>query len=470
MQSQPLCCNIEYLAAEVKRNFSAQDQLALDLMPTEPFNYHSVDRRGFFVLFRPSQRPSQRSFLIEHMPDVLRVIDPKVNTYMSMAEFYKRNRRVVNMSRVGAMFIDLDTYNIPELQGMDHQTIIWHIMDAASEALIPRPSCIMYSGRGYYIKWFLSTPVPRFGVSRWAALQRALFKIYQPLGADRAALDASRVLRLETTINTKSGEHCRVLWPLEGVEPVKYGFDYLCNEVFEEDREQIRANRQARLLKLKGAKREARRHAAETSQYRGLIKKTGSDLNWARLEDLRKLVEMRGPVQEGERDLYLYLAASFMSWTITDHTLGLEVEEIVREFCPTLPLREAKGYAGNIIKRHQDALKGIKYKYKDKEVDPRLKFRNSTLIELLRIESHEEVMLKSLISKTERKRRQKVRNDARSAAAGRQKRAEYESNTARRRIIIEQKWRQGIKASVIAKEVGVSKRLVYLVIGKCAKS
>jgi hypothetical protein len=73
------------------------------------------------------------------------------------------------------------------------------------EGILP-PSIIIFSGRGYYLKWFYTNPIPRATLPRWNALQRELVLRLSKYGADAAAKDASRILRIVTSVNSKSGQ------------------------------------------------------------------------------------------------------------------------------------------------------------------------------------------------------------------------------------------------------------------------
>ena len=51
------------------------------------------------------------------MAYVLKAVDPKLDTWISQAEFFKRNRRIVNLWRIGLLFVDIDTYKQPWSSG-----------------------------------------------------------------------------------------------------------------------------------------------------------------------------------------------------------------------------------------------------------------------------------------------------------------------------------------------------------------
>ena len=78
--------------------------------------FHDAGAPGFFaVLTRRggADRPDQRSYRLDQLPAVLGALDPQNDAYISQAEFFRPNRRVVNLWRIGLCFVDLDTYNSP---------------------------------------------------------------------------------------------------------------------------------------------------------------------------------------------------------------------------------------------------------------------------------------------------------------------------------------------------------------------
>ena len=55
-------------------------------------------------------------------------------------------------------------------------------------------------------------PLPRAAAGRAVAVNKALVRRFAAFGADPAAVDMSRILRVVGTTNTKSGERAEILW------------------------------------------------------------------------------------------------------------------------------------------------------------------------------------------------------------------------------------------------------------------
>jgi len=63
-----------------------------------------------------------------------------------------------------------------------------------------------FSGRGIYLRWLLkATPATPENKAKWEAIESALVNLLKPIGADQRVQDLARVLRLDGTINSKSG-------------------------------------------------------------------------------------------------------------------------------------------------------------------------------------------------------------------------------------------------------------------------
>ncbi len=209
-----------------------QAQLRLFSPADEAGCYHDTARQGFFSLLMATGEGSskkQDSYRLSQMPVVLSMLDHSRDTWLSQAEFIKPNRRVVNLARIGLLFADLDTYREPWAQGRSPEQLAAAVMFRCYDEGVPPPSILVFSGRGVQAKWLLDGTLPRQALPRWNACQRYLIDRLAGLGADPAAKDASRVLRLVNTVNSKSGEVCRVIHVEQGPdgEPIRYNFEYL---------------------------------------------------------------------------------------------------------------------------------------------------------------------------------------------------------------------------------------------------
>jgi ElaB/YqjD/DUF883 family membrane-anchored ribosome-binding protein len=405
-------------------------QLRLFSPTDEAGCYHDTARQGFFSLLiatGENNDKKQDSYRLSLMPTVLSHLDHSRDTWLSQAEFIKPNRRVVNLARIGLLFADLDTYREPWAAGRSPDELAAAVLYRCQEEGIPAPSLLVYSGRGLQAKWLLDGTLPRAALPRWNACQRHLIDRLAGLGADPAAKDASRVLRLVNTVNSKSGEVCRVVHVQHGAdgEPLRYGFEYLAETLLPVARWDIEADRKARadrrqLKLLPGGK---------TGNLRGF---SGRQLAWDRLEDLRRLAEIRGGVNDGQRMTHLFWRLNFLLLSGATHSGQMyhEAAALARELDPAWSYRSAELMTLYSKAKAHEA--GEKIEFNGKQLSPLYTPKNDTLISLFGITDDEQRQLRTLVSQDVAKERDKERHTARRRAAGAVERATYEANSLTR--------------------------------------
>lgn len=428
----------------------AQHQLALPFEREEPYSYHDITRPGFFSVLvqQPSGTKQQHSHKLEAMPTVLRDVDPSLDTWISQCEFVKPNRKVVNLWRMPLMFVDLDTYKMPQLGALPAHARVYHLLEACEAACLPPPSIVVDSGRGLQAKWLLLKPLPRSALPRWQAVQTCLCQRLECLGADMAARDASRVLRLVDTVNSKGGHRVQVVHQtsISTAGAIKldsglvvHDFEVLANTVLPTERADVEAQRRARkaqqeTLSAEKALRDARRaqltviERQREGRNKNLRPFVSSELAWQRLEDVRKLANLRGWTEgapAGARDVPMFLCACFLAQAVIVPNVMGELIELARQFAPSWTDVQIKSCASTVYTRAHAAARGERVEFNGTLVDPRYRFRNATLIELLEITADEQRAMKTIISETEAKRRDAERHRERRRAAGQQCRDEY---------------------------------------------
>lgn len=128
--------------------------------------------------------------------------------HMGLQDFYsgtalfksKTSRRKANVKSLQVCWVDLDCYTkgiVPT------DSFVERLVDRAAFSGIPRPSHIVHSGRGLYLKWLLDSPVPDGHLELWNMVQLRLNQLFEDVGADLNAKDVSRVLRVVNTVNGK---------------------------------------------------------------------------------------------------------------------------------------------------------------------------------------------------------------------------------------------------------------------------
>lgn len=294
----------------------------------------------------------------------------KENLYISLNTFYSTYRRIEYLKELKAQFIDLDIYKT----GLTKEQILMNLEADHFNKSIPRPNLIIDSGRGLYLIWLINS-VPSKALPLWKAVEEYLYSVLKPFGADRQALDPTRVLRVPGSINSKSNTKVEII--------EQYDYLYDLREIQNEFLPELDENR----TKKKGRPSKKVFIHRERSLY------------YARIQDIIKLCELREYDLESHRELILFLYRYYLCSFLEDTQKALEdVLELNREFIS--PLRETEVIRATRSAERVYLSQEKKYRYK-----------NKTLIELLDITELEETYMTTIISDKEFKRRKNIRNN-----------------------------------------------------------
>jgi hypothetical protein len=439
-----------------------QARLRLFRPADEAGTYHDHVRHGFFSLLVANGEggdKKQESYRLSLMPVVLSRLDYSRDTWLSQAEFIKPNRRVVNLARIGLLFADLDTYREPWAQGCKPWQLTATVLFFCHNEGVPPPSMLIFSGRGLQAKWLLEGALPRQALPRWNLCQRYLVDRLAWLGADPAVKDASRVLRLVNTVNSKSGEVCRVIHVENGLdgEPIRYNFEELAKALLPVARRDIETGRKAcadrRQFKLLSGSRIGNLRTLNRRQ-----------LAWDRLEDLRLLAQLRGGVIQGERMLHLFWRLNFLLLSGATHSSKMyyEAAALARELDPRWNYRSKELMTLYTKAKTHEA--GERMKFGGRKLPPLYTPKNDTLISLFSITDDEQRLLHTIISRDIAAERHRKRDEVRRRAAGAVDRATYLEaiqEASRAKQLQAQILRaQGLRLRGIATQIGISVRTV----------
>lgn len=289
------------------------------------------------------------------------------NTYISMNTFFSTYRRTEYIKELKALYIDLDVHKI----GLSKEKVLMNLDDNYINTKVPRPNMVIDSGRGLYLIWLINS-VPSQALPLWKAVEDFLYNELKELGADRQALDATRILRVPGSINSKSNTIVKIL--------EKYDYIY--------DLREIQNNYLPDLIpkeKRKGRPKKTVFIYRERSLYH------------ARIQDLIKICELREYDLRGHRELILFLYRYYLCYFTNDVKKALE-DTIGLNMMFIYPLSEKE-----VIRATRSA--ETVFLKKDKQY----KYKNETLIELLDISEEEQVHLKTIIGNKEYKKRENIR-------------------------------------------------------------
>lgn len=336
------------------------------------------------------------------------------DAYISQNTFSSRVRRVDQVQQIRSLWVDLDCYRM----AISPQEALEQSRERADEGLIPWPSAAVWSGRGLYVQWLLR-PAPRAALPRWAAVQQYLTATLADLGADPAAIDAARVLRLAGTVNSKTGATVGLVefrLPAEK-QAIRYELADLARQYLPEE-----WHTSARVP-------DAQRPTVATTQGQPQRKTTRRpirlhtiySLYMARLEDLNTLGSLRGWDLMGHREQFVFLWRYWTCCILFDPAEALrQALDVNRQFRDPLPDREVERATRSAERAWQA---WAQWREHPEARRSRAEFNgynytNRTLIGMLEITPEEQRRLRTIIGTEEKKARHRKAEAARKRQAG----------------------------------------------------
>ncbi|MBU2834820.1 hypothetical protein HF673_03235 [Acidithiobacillus thiooxidans] len=169
-------------------------QMGLPLeMPREHYDLLHHEQRGVAIYWSAlAKNPKERWIKLKpgdpRIPDLFRASENKEDRFISVNEFYGW-RYIRLLSSLRANYVDMD----------DHEDM-YEALDRLADARMPGPSLVVWSGTGMHFYWLLE-PLPPKCLPVWQRIQDKLIATLKPVGADAAAKDCTRLLRVVGTRN-----------------------------------------------------------------------------------------------------------------------------------------------------------------------------------------------------------------------------------------------------------------------------
>ena len=302
--------------------------------------------------------------------DLIELKFDEYNVYITLNTFYKTYRRIECIKELNALFIDLDTYKT----GFTKEQILINLNENHFKQSMPIPNFIIDSGRGLYLIWLIKK-VPSMALPLWKAVEEYFYKTLKEFGADRQALDATRILRVPGSFNSKTHTEVKII----------DNYDYLY------ELREIQSEYMPELSEKAPVRRGRPKKVLFVHRKRSLYH--------ARILDIIKLCELREYDLKGHRELILFLYRYYLCYFTEDTEKSLnDTLELNNMFKHPLSEKEVTR-----------ATKSAETVFKDQNKD--YKYKNETLINLLEITDEEQKEMKTIISKDEYRRRKRLRNN-----------------------------------------------------------
>lgn len=321
------------------------------------------DSKGYFTIAKMKKTWKQYYF---NNINSLSINLKDNDVYISQNTFENKSRRLIHLKELKALYIDIDCYKANLTKEAAK-----YFMENDLYGIIPIPNMLIDSGRGLYYIIFLDN-TKAIDLPKWQTVEKFLFEKLKDIGADAKALDATRVLRITGSMNSKSNSEVKII--------EKYNYNYSLDEIIENYIPEIIEN-QKEIQKPKGVKKKGRKKKI-VSLYNLY------SLYYNRIEDIKTLVEFRNYNMTGYREITLFLLRYFLNVYCKDDKESLEeVLEINNSF--TEPLSEKE-----VIEATLSAVVGAN--------ENKYKYSNDKLIKLLDITPLEQKEMRTIISKSEK--------------------------------------------------------------------
>lgn len=359
---------------------------------------------------KASTSNSSLSKLKETLTDLKDVVD----VYATVNQF-TFTRKLENLIYTTMFYSDLDIYHTG-FKDISKEDFIEKVLNYCFENKIPEPNLMIYSGNGFYLKWLFSEKCNKyeFTLDKYKIAQKAINQLFQFLGADSKALDASRVLRLPGSINSKTGKKCEVIYFNDERKSAQDLFEAFSHFYTPEPAKPLKSRskkvvadetvNQEKPLKQKLllVKRDSSKAPKKTL--------SGPILAKARYDDLKKLIEIRNNNIENSRMSFLFWLLNFKA--LCGSTNFVDFESDAYEIAEKLNFKKNEwsfdelSTLENKVKKHNDG-----YKKVVKQNDEYFKLsnlytpKNQTLIDIFQITDEEQKKLKTIISTSEKNSR-----------------------------------------------------------------
>jgi hypothetical protein len=196
---------------------------------------------------------------------------------------------------INACYVDIDFHKL----GLDLGTVLGRVINLQESGQLPHASMIVRSGRGLWLLWLIHDIENPDNSQRafpdklelYSRIQSAIIERLLPLGADMAARDAARHLRIPGSLN--SSVENAVEWWIQGAS--SSGYVYTLPQL-------------AKLFKAIPT----RRHRGEIIAHNPAKRRGWVALNARRLRDFNTLRALRGGFSEGCRNN----AAKIYAWLL----------------------------------------------------------------------------------------------------------------------------------------------------------
>ena len=343
-----------------------------------------------------------------------KLLNHENDTYCSINSFHRASNCTSKyVKKLNALIVDLDYYKIPEYKNLTAKQMI-ELIKLDVDYL--EPSFYVDSGRGLYLIWLLeNTYATTKSKSYWSKIEVELIKRFEPFGADGKVKDVARVLRVPGSINSKNGRAVNIILPEDETStlleytynPKRFELSDISNYYWGD----ISENERTKKTSIKKVKKK--------SNKKIIALKTIKNLHYTRTKDLEQIVKLRGDLK-GCRESLLFLYRLNLLYADVEPKKALDLT-LELNSCMNEPLKEKEvEKATRSAETNAEVYFRLKNKYDEEKEGVSLNqylsqngaylYKNSTIIDELKITEDEMKSLEILIDTNEKNRRKLIRN------------------------------------------------------------
>ena len=376
-----------------------------------------VHNNGFLILAigEPDENKnrykwSQWGYKKEEVTNIIlhNIIGYNFNTYLTINSFKSPIKTLSNLYSLNALWSDIDYYSKPKYK---EKTYLEMIDIISKNKLIKKapPSYWVYSGRGVYPLWLIEDAHATSCLPLWYKLMRTIHEALEKYGADPKAIEAAHFLRLPGSNNTKSNTKASIIKEDLIFNPKRYTLKELSElilDVLPYSREEWQD------VKKKKRKTKKEKKSCKVTSLFNL-----HSLNFARMQDIQTLIELRNGECIGTREKMLFLYRYWANCYHKDDNVALEeilrLNNMFKEPLSESEVVNATKNASESAKLWEDKLEEYlsldkkpsvkKFFYEDKA--GAYIYSNKTLIKELNIKQEEMKYLKTIFNNVEKLRR-----------------------------------------------------------------
>ena len=373
------------------------------------------------------------------------------NSFATPNTFIAPKRQIESIGLLKALYADIDDHT----HEFRFASVLYFFEEDFFGSRVPWPNAVVETGRGMHLYWLIE-PLPPDKLPLWQLTQDFLLDAlsditdYFPqekVTVDKRVRDATRLLRLPGTLNTKTNTVVK----LYQYDIERYSIEEILAEYFS-DIDYTKILRTNQVRKEKSSKNNNKSKLNVSKLFNAYT------LHYSRLLDIAKLQELRDGycrvdgelVTTGQRELMCFLYRYYSCLFLHDEEEALrQTLEFNKRFVEPLSENEVISATKSAEKAFKEWQETGKCKYN---------YGNSTLIELLEITEEEQKHLKTIISKSEKYRRNNRRRwKERRGEDGMTKSEREKVETATKVLELKNK---GMTQVQIARQLGINQSTV----------